>query len=155
MMYEDYRFSTEFAYEAKVLIDPEHITIENTQHGTRRVIRIKGGTFEGPGIRGLVLEGGADWQILRSDGVNELDARYAMQTDDGVSIHVRNRVLSRPDQDSVDPFSPGYYRRSVLSFEVPVDCRYAWLNKFVFIGTLTPGNPAEEPSVIIRVWKLL
>lgn len=158
-----YGFSTEFAYEARVLIDPDRITIEGTPHGTRRIIRILGGLFEGPAIRGKVLEGGADWQILRADGVNELDARYTMLTDDGVPIHVRNRVISRPDPASTDPFSPGFYRRSVLSYEVPVGCAYEWLNQYVFLGTLTPGSPdddkpgaaPEQPSVTIRAWKLL
>ena len=154
-MTRDNRFSTEFVYEAKVLIDPERITIENTQHGTRRIVRILGGSFEGPSIQGIVLPGGADWQILRSDGVNELDARYTMQTDDGISIHVRNRVLSHPDPASTDPDSPGHYRRSVLSYEVPVDCKYTWLNKSVFLGTLTPATTDKEAAVIIRVWKLL
>lgn len=150
-----YRFETEFVYEARVLIDPERILIENGPKGTRRVIRIWGGSFAGPTIRGTVLEGGADWQILRPDGVNELDARYAMLTDDGVSIHVRNRVITRPDPGSTDPFSPGFYRRSTLSYEAPVDGAYAWLNRFVFLGTLTPGPPDGEPAVTIRVWKLL
>lgn len=148
-------FSTEYVYEAKVLIDPDRIVIENTQHGNRRIINIIGGSFKGPKIEGIVLPGGADWQILRSDGVNELDARYTMRTNDGVPIHVRNRVLSRPDPESQDPFSPGYYRRSVLSFEAPADGAYAWLNKNVFLGTLTPATTEKEAAVIIRAWKLL
>ena len=37
--------------------------------GRRRIIPILGGTFEGPGIRGKVVPGGADWQIVRADGL--------------------------------------------------------------------------------------
>ena len=40
--------------------------------GRRRIIPILGGTFEGPNIRGKVLAGGADWQIVRADGLAEL-----------------------------------------------------------------------------------
>ncbi|MDP3177710.1 MAG: DUF3237 domain-containing protein [Spirochaetaceae bacterium] len=155
MMELDDFFSTEFVYEAKVLIDPVRIVIENTPHGNRRIIRITGGSFKGPRIQGIVLPGGADWQLLRADGVNELDARYAMQTHDGVPIHVRNRVLSRSEPESTDPFSPGFYRRSVLSFEAPLECAYSWLNKSVFLGTLTPATTEHEVAVILRAWKLL
>ena len=38
--------------------------------GNRRVIDITGGTFEGERMRGKVLAGGADYQLVRSDGVD-------------------------------------------------------------------------------------
>lgn len=155
MTNQDYRFATEFVYEAKAVLWPERYGIENTPHGGRNIVRIKGGTFKGPDIEGEILEGGADWQLIRPDGVRELEARYTMRTNDGVNIHVLNRVLSRPDETSTDPFSPGFYRRSALSFEVPMDCKYSWLNKFLFIGTLTSASTPEEAAVIIRVWKVL
>ena len=61
--------------------------------GQRRHIPILGGTFEGPLLRGEILAGGADWQVTRSDGVLVLDAIYAMRTDDGAVIQVRNRGM--------------------------------------------------------------
>lgn len=155
MTNQDYRFSTEFVYEAKAILYAERTSIEKTPHGGRNVIRIKGGTFKGPRMEGVILEGGADWQLVRPDGVKELEARYIMRTNDGVSIHVINRVLTRPDPSSEDPFSPGFYRRSVLSFEVPIDSEYAWLNQYLYLGTLTPASTETESAVIIRVWKLL
>ena len=36
--------------------------------GRRRIVDITGGTFEGPGIKGKIRPGGADWQIVRADG---------------------------------------------------------------------------------------
>jgi len=59
--------------------------------GERRVVGILGGTFEGSGLRGEVLPGGADWQIARSDGVLDLDARYALKEQAGGVV----RVLSQ------------------------------------------------------------
>ena len=41
----------------------------NTPYGERRVIDIHGGTVDGPKLKGKVLPGGADWQIVRADGV--------------------------------------------------------------------------------------
>ena len=62
-----------FAFEARVTIAPP-LDLGVTRAGHRRVIPILGGTFEGPRIRGKVLEGGADWQILHGDGAADLEA---------------------------------------------------------------------------------
>ena len=64
-------------------------TVGDTGKGTRTVIPITGGTFEGPEIKGEVLPGGADYQ-MQCDGRTEIEAIYCIRTDDGVSIHVRN-----------------------------------------------------------------
>ena len=44
----------------------------NTPYGERRIINILGGTVEGPKLKGKILPGGADWQIVRADGVVHL-----------------------------------------------------------------------------------
>src|SRR5690349_22324737 len=62
----------------------------DTPAGRRRIIPITGGRFEGERLRGRVLPGGADWQIVRPDGVADLDARYTLETSDGALIYVRN-----------------------------------------------------------------
>ena len=60
-------------------------------HGTRRTAPLNGGSFEGPRLRGSVVAGGsADWQVLRSDGVLEMDLRVTLQTDDGALISMRS-----------------------------------------------------------------
>ena len=48
--------------------------------GRRRIIPILGGTFEGPNIRGRVLNGGADWQMVRADGRRR--TRHALRAAD-------------------------------------------------------------------------
>src|SRR5262249_7955885 len=59
--------------------------------GTRRTAPLSGGSFEGPRLRGTVVAGGsADWQVLRSDGVLEMDLRVTLQTDDGALISMRS-----------------------------------------------------------------
>jgi hypothetical protein len=68
-------------YRAEVAIDAP-LEIGELALGTRRVIPIAGGRFRGPRLAGTVLAGGADWQVLRRDGVTEVEARYTMQTDD-------------------------------------------------------------------------
>lgn len=111
-------FETEIVWKARVTIG-ETIALGESKRGVRRIVPITGGTFEGPGIRGKVVPGGADWQLVRPDGVTELYARYLLQTDDGYLIQVINRVLSRRSPDE-EP-----YRRSVIDLEAPLDSPYA------------------------------
>jgi hypothetical protein len=59
--------------------------------GRRRIVDITGGTFEGPGIKGKIRPGGADWQIVRADGFTELDTRYTIETDKGQLIYVQTQ----------------------------------------------------------------
>ena len=57
----------EFALQLKVTLG-QAFSIENTQHGRRTVIPITGGTFEGPGIKGTIINGGADYQLANAQG---------------------------------------------------------------------------------------
>ena len=54
--------------------------IGETPGGNRRIGLVAGGTFEGAKLRGIVLPGGADWIIGRSDGVTTLDVRIGIAT---------------------------------------------------------------------------
>ena len=49
----------EFVMQLKVTLG-ETYSCGETQHGRRTVIPITGGTFEGPNIKGTILNGGAD-----------------------------------------------------------------------------------------------
>jgi len=147
--YKDFR--TELMWEAKVKIG-NMINVGESKRGTRRVIPITGGTFSGPKIKGEVLPGGEDWQLVRPDGDTELYARYLLKTDDGHVIQIINRALMHMGTPS-----EGFYCRSVLDLEAPQNSPYDYLNHAIFIGTIQMPQlkPGEEPYVIIRVYKLL
>jgi hypothetical protein len=128
-----------------------------TPMGHRRIIQITGGSFEGPGLKGRILPGGADWQILRTDGTAELDARYTLQTDQGGLIYVVNRGLRHgPPEvlrriaagETVDPRS--YYFRSAAFFETSAP-ELQWLTKTIVIG----AGERQRDKVLIRFWKVL
>ena len=109
--------------------------------GRRRIINITGGRFSGERLSGRVLPGGADWQIIRSDGVADLDARYTLETSDGALIYVRNHGYRHGPADVLKKLSAGenvdpslYYMRTAPLFETG-DARYAWLNRIVCVGT--------------------
>ncbi len=92
---------------------------------------IIGGRFEGPGIRGTVVAGGGDFPVVRPDGVEVIDALYRLRTDDGVTIIIHNAGLTYPGA------KPGDERyRLAPQFTAPVG-RYDWLNRHLFIATLT------------------
>ena len=57
-------FKTEHVWDAKVKIS-NMLMLGESKRGTRRIIPITGGTFEGPNIKGEVLPLGADWQTVR------------------------------------------------------------------------------------------
>jgi hypothetical protein len=110
-----------------------------TLTGERRVIPITGGRFEGEKMRGEIMPGGADWQIVTSDGTALLEARYTLRTNDGALIYVRNigvrhgppevlAAIARGEQ--VDPAK--YYFRATPTFETG-DKKYAWLNRLLCI----------------------
>lgn len=111
-----------------------------TPHGRRRVIHITGGTFEGPRVRGEVVPGGADWQLVRPDGVAELHALYDLETDDGVLVHVASRGIRHGPADVMERLARGeevdptrYYFRTHVTLEAPKG-RYGWLNDSIYVG---------------------
>jgi len=134
---------TEFVYEAIVDIEPG-IDLGNGPLGQRAMVPITGGTFEGPNIRGTVLPGGADRQLVREDGVRLLDALYELQTDDGAIFTVRNQVISHPQ--------PGQARFSFIQITAPEE--YNWLNQSIHVGTLDSLRP-ERQAVLVRVFRLV
>ena len=110
------------------------------QAGQRRIIPIIGGRVEGPALNGRILNVGADWQTIWANGVAELVARYAFETDDGAVIEIRNYgyrhgpaevVAALARGEEVDPAS--YYMRTTAQLETG-DPRYDWVNKTMFTG---------------------
>ena len=139
-------------FNANVTIG-ELLNFGKCKYGERRIIPITGGTIKGAGIEGVVLPGGADWQLTRPDGDVELYARYTLKTNDGFLIQVQNRVLASMAKDG----KTAPYTRSVIDFEAPTASPYDWLNHAIFLGTLTVPQPMpkDKPYVIIGVYKLL
>lgn len=132
----------EFVYEAIVTLGPPE-EIGETPHGKRVRIPITGGTFKGPRINGTIFPEGMDWQLIRPDGMTELEAAYLMREADGTVIHIRNKGVA----------GKGYARTSAV-FEVP-NGPHAWLNEAVFAGTVGPVPEMDTPAVRIRMYKLV
>ena len=114
--------------------------------GTFRIPAQKAGTFKTPEVKGTVV-GGADWQILHSESLAELDARITLKTDDGHFILLRasGRRFAPPDVlkrliagDAVQ--RDEYYGVSSTVVETSAP-GLAWMNYHQFIGNArTEGN---------------
>lgn len=134
----------EFVMQLNVNI-AEAFSVGETAHGSRIVIPITGGTFAGPHVKGEVLPGGADYQLVNEHlHRTELEAIYCIRTDDGVSIHVRNNgIISQRDGE--------YYFWCTPKFEAPADSPYAWLSNGIYVC-----RPAgfEQGMVKLKVWKV-
>ena len=111
-----------------------------TPGGYRRIGVVPGGAFEGERLSGDVLDGGSDWQSVRSDGSTALDVRLVLRTRNEALItmtykgvrHGPADVLDRIEKgEVVDPSS--YYFRINPLFETAAP-EYSWINRIVAIG---------------------
>ena len=140
----------EFALQLKVTLG-EAYSVGDTQHGRRTVIPITGGTFEGPQVKGTIINGGADYQLANKEGNRtELEAIYSIKTDDGVYIHVRNRGIIYNGKDANG--QPQFYFKAAPQFEAPNDSRYAWLNNCLFL--CAPQWDQSFKGIVLNVWKV-
>ncbi len=108
--------------------------------GLRRVGVVFGGAFAGERLSGEVLDGGNDWQIVRSDGSTTLDVRLVLKTTDGAMIGMTYRGIRRGPSDIVARIEAGevvepssYYFRIAPFFETPSP-QYDWLNGIAAVG---------------------
>jgi len=146
----------EFIFDARVTVD-RPLDLGDVGKGGRRIVPITGGEVFGLGIRGTVLPGGADWQVLRTDGVAELEARYTLRTDDSALIYVRNVAFRHGPPEVMAalaagrPVEPGsYYFRGATFFETG-DARYGWIIKRIVVCS----GEREPAGVKLQFYKVL
>jgi hypothetical protein len=139
-------------FRAEITLGPPQ-ELGETPQGRRRIIPITGGRVSGERLSGRVLPGGADWQLVRADGVAELDARYTIETTDGALVYVANRGVRHGPPEVLrklaagEPVDPAlYYMRTTPWFETG-DARYAWLNRIVCVATGARRAAAVELDV--------
>jgi len=144
-----------FAFEARVQVGPP-LVVGQVPGGTRRIVQILGGTFEGPGIKGKVVPGGADWQIIQADGFSDLDTRYTLETDKGQIVYVQNAGMRHAAPDVMQKLLAGQmvdpslvYFRTLPKFETSAP-ELQWLTRAIFIGV----GERQPSDVIIRFWRV-
>ncbi|MFC0449372.1 DUF3237 domain-containing protein [Rhodococcus jostii] len=117
------------------------VEIGSTPEGVRRIIPIVGGRVEGPELRGTVLPAGADFQLLSSATLTELEAKYAIETDDGDRIYVTNFGLRSGTAEDIaklvggEPVPPERIYFRCTPRLTAAEGRWAWLRSRILVGT--------------------
>jgi len=101
---------------------------------------VKQGLVRGPRLNGRVVDySGADWPLVRPDGVVELNAHYMLEADDGARIYIRNLGYVYAPLPILDPKTgaeigtrPAYFRCTPY-FRAP-EGPHDWLNRTVVVG---------------------
>jgi hypothetical protein len=120
-----------------------------TPYGDRRVIPITGGSVDGPRLKGRILPGGSDWQIVRGDGVADIKARYTIESAAGGHVLVSSEGLRHGPPEVMErlgrgePVDPSlYYFRTVMRFET-ADPALSWMNTILALA-----RGAREPRAV-------
>lgn len=131
--------SFEWIGTVEVAVGPP-LAIGRGPGGERRIIPILGGRIEGPRLNGEVLPGGADFQLIRDDGVAEIEARYTLKLPDGALVYIVNRGLRHAAPEDMarllrgEPVPPErVYFRTAPVFETASPA-HAWLHRSLFLG---------------------
>ena len=146
-----------FAFEANVTVATP-LVIGPATIGLRRVVPITGGTVTGPRFTGRVVPGGADWQVVRPDGVLQIEAKYTLESNDGVLVMITNRGMRHGPAAVIEKLARGepvdpsqYYFRTSAEFEAPAESKYAWLNRAIFIGVAE----RKAAAAVVRFYEVL
>jgi hypothetical protein len=117
----------EFVASVQIPLDTPPIGSGQSARGRRQLVPFSTGIVTGPKLRGRVLPGGADVQLIRADGVAEIDAKYLIETEGGARVFVHNVGIARPGPEGL------YFRTSpIFETESP---ELQWLMQSVFVGT--------------------
>ncbi len=112
----------EFEYLGRLTQDlASRTVIENAPQGTRTIVHIAGGRFEGPRLKASIEAPAGDWITNRADGTYKLDVRVTLKTDDGALILVTYNGIGQTT-------AAGATLRAAPLFETG-DARYLWLTR--------------------------
>jgi Protein of unknown function (DUF3237) len=127
----------EHVFDVRIDFHERHVFGPVSGGAKQGYVSVKGGLVEGPRLNGKVMDySGADWALVRADGVVELNAHYMLQADDGTLIYIRNLgyvygAAPVPPGSQAAPRSS--YFRCTPYFRAP-EGPHDWLNRTVIIG---------------------
>jgi hypothetical protein len=116
-----FELKSEFLFTIRITVDHLH-DVGETPFGTRQIDMLGDGSFEGPRLKVIVL-GGMDQKIFRSDGAMNPNVRMILKTDDDALIYMyytdirygSPEVMQRiADGETIDPSE--YYLRNTPYF---------------------------------------
>jgi hypothetical protein len=147
----------EFEFVFEIRVDTATELPVRTMHGNELgFIPITGGTVSGPRFAGTVVaNSGGDWAARIGDTWH-LDARYALQHEDGSVVEIWNKGYYRATQEQEARMASGeevpereYYYRCAPTFSTDAP-RHTWLTSHQFIGLIRN----DDGQICIRVFLL-
>jgi len=133
------------------------LSVGCTPLGERRMIQILEGRVEGAKLNGRILPGGADWQIIRTDGAADVQARYVIEAEGGARVLVSSDGLRHGPPDVMAQLAAGqpvapelYYFRTVMRFET-AEPSLDWLNRILALAR----GMREPRAVRLDVYEVL
>jgi len=143
-------------FKISAIVDDPQITKAGPV-GERRFIPVLGGEFEGERLCDTPQAGGSDCQLVRTDGVADLDVRVTLRCDNGAVIFMTGLGMRHGPADVMQQMAAGedvdpslYYFREALMFEAPPG-KYEWLNRLLAVGT----GQRSPNEVIINAFEIL
>ncbi len=149
------RLEHEFTYRTAV-IGP-HI-VGDGPLGCRHCYEMVDGVVEGARLNGRTLGSGADWMLVRKDGLMRMDVRIQLRTDDGATLLARYGGPARSSERMRAALATGEstgFEDQAIQTAWRLECgdpRYAWVNEAIFVGEgrvlpAGPGRPGFEHRV--------
>jgi hypothetical protein len=130
---------SEFLFTVRVTVDALH-DVGTVPLGQRHIDMLGEGSFEGPKLKGVVLPGGIDQKIFRTDGAMNPNVRLILRTDDDALIYMHYTGVRYGTPEVMARIAAGeevapseYYLRNTPYFETAAE-RYDWLNRIVAVG---------------------
>ncbi len=120
--------------------------------GSRVIAPVTGGIVEGPRIKGTARSFGADWFVIRHDGVFVVDVRLVIETHDGAFIHTYYDGIVDVEEAHLERMAEGAFP----AFRAPVHTtprfetgheKYRWLNRLVGVG-IGEVNTGVDPITV-------
>jgi len=134
----------------------EVLSLGTTPLAERRHVALLGGTVEGPGLHGIILPGGSDWQWRRADGAVELEAHYIVLTPDGAHVEIQSKGLRHGPPEVLDALARGenvppeaYFFRTAMRFATG-SARWSELNRTLAIAV----GRREARRVLLELWRV-
>lgn len=129
------------AFDMQLSVKTPIADLGKTPLGGRLIAEVTGGDVTGPMLNGHIQGGGADWLLLRDDGVMQLDVRLTIEAEDGGLIYTRYEGLRHGPKEVMKKMARGeevdpsqFYFRISPRFETASE-PHQWLNRHLFVGT--------------------
>jgi hypothetical protein len=113
-----------------------------------------GGWVDGPNIKGKIVAPAADWSHRMPSGVNRLDVRLTIRTDDGELIFVTyGGAIQFTSKEQLDSLGKGATLKADDCYFITAPTlqtkaeKYAWLNAIQAVGKMTAAKGGEGAYV--------